>query len=289
MSHRARFSNYSDTVKNVIKNVNEQNDHFSGSQCIFHFNQPCFILLNSANLNRYHCIFSNSSMRWRSYTLSNSCDIPEHFYDLILLHKQLGSEYVLPFAGHFRESSGYTVGEYQLGINLYSPTKISQCAFKETVYAMIMFLCAICQRLGGNTPKINQCSFIYTAYHPVLCNIGESNAKMRERLFCREEYFNEKKWKRFLLRKTMRDVIRYLRIVFPHYFQKKKAGKKCILNEKEDSFDPETHQLVCQSDKKSLLEVLRDFKCLMPNSFVRDNIIQQWISLLDSDNHMDTS
>lgn len=124
---------------------------------------------------------------------------------------------------------------------------------------------------------------MYSQRHPVLCDIGRNNAENRERLGCREEHFNRKKWLRFLRRKTLRDVIRYLRVVFPLYFQKKKKNKRCILNEPgdEDTFDLETHELICQSEKKSLLQILKEYRHLMPDDTIKTQVIDTWLDDLE--------
>lgn len=284
MNEKQRSTGPSDRVKSILRHIQQQNDHFSASSCVFHFNQPCFTLLNNFDQQRFHCLYANRSVLWRAYSITKSCDIPEHFYDLILLQQQLGSQYVLPFAGHFRESSGYTIGMFRQPIDLYPPSKIQRAAFKETVYALIVFLCGVCHRLGGSTPNMKHFIFVYAVDHPVLCDIGSANADKRERLSHNEEYFNKKKWSRFMRRKTTRDVIRYMRVVFPGYFQKKRVGRRCILNEtEEECFDHETHRLVCQSEKKCLLEVIAEFIHLMPNSEVKCRVIESWIESLNTE------
>lgn len=286
MSKKERSSGYSDRGKSIIRHIERQNNNFSVSQCVFHFNKPCFTMLNNFNPTRFHCLYANQSANWKSYTILKSCDIPEHFYDLIVIHKLLSTDYVLPFASHFRESSGYTIGMFQQDIKLYPPTKIDHSVFKETVYTFLVFLCVVCHRLGGSTPNIKYFSFMYTESHPVLCDIGSINADNRERLALGQEHFNKKKWTRFIRRKTIRDVIRYARVVFPHFFQKKKVGKCCILREDcEEYFDTETHKLICQSDKKSLLQVIRENCHLMPNSNIR-LIINQWINSFETEDEI---
>lgn len=273
-------SAYNKTTQSLLRHIKDQYTTYLSSECVFHFNKRCFNLLNANNMERYHCLYAYTSALWKSYS-SKSCDIPEHFYDLIELNRLMGSDYVLPFVHHFRESSGYTIGLYKQVSELYAPTKITRVHFKETFYAYIIFLCVVCQRLGGKAPNIKSFSFMYTHCHPVLCDIDVINADGRERLAQREHYFNEKKWNRFMTRKTIRDVIRYARIVFPNYFQKKSKENCCILKEElDDCFDTETHQLVCKSNKKPLIDVIKEFKHLMGNSLVRLNIIDQWTNAL---------
>lgn len=270
----------SDRVKSIIRHIS--NVYYAPSQCPFHFEKPCFIILNTFDHRRFHCLYANQSIIWKSISVSQSCDLPEHFYDLYILSKSLTSEYVLPFSNGFRESSGYTVGMYHMPIELYSSHRISRESFKETVYTFVFLFCAVAHRLGGRTPNIKHLSFLYTNTHPVLCDIGSFNVEYRDRLLNRSEHFNEKKWARFMCRKTTRDVIRYLRIVFPTFFQKRKTGKRCILNEteNEECFDSETHDLVCNSDKKCLGQFLLDYMHLMPNESIRIGIIQKWINQL---------
>ncbi|GFQ68591.1 uncharacterized protein TNCT_373371 [Trichonephila clavata] len=73
----------------------------------------------------------------------------------------LGSEYVLPFAGHFRESSGYTIGMFHQSIQLYAPRKIQRLQFKETVYALVVFFVRLLP-MGGAVPDLKQFLFLYT-------------------------------------------------------------------------------------------------------------------------------
>lgn len=267
----------SDRAKNVIRHINKENPDFTATQCAFHFDKPCFILLNNFNHERFHCLFAKDSNVWRSYSITKSCDIPEHFYDLIQLRNSLGDEYVLKFAGHLRESSGYCVGMFRQPIDSYPPSKLSREFFKETAYATIVFLCSVCHRLGGSTPNIKLFGFLFTPRHPILTDIGSNNSDIRERVSNRIEHFNEKKWKRFMQRKTTRDVIRYLKLIFPNFFQKRKNG--CMLSENggEEVFDDETHNLICKSVTKSLVQVLFDFQNLMPDEHIRNNIIGRWI------------
>lgn len=265
-----------DRVQSIIRHVSKQNDYYSVTLCTFHFNKPCFTLFNNFNEQRFHCLFANQSSQWRSYSITKSCDIPEHFYDMINLNKILGTKYVLQFAGHFRESSGYTVGMFRQTIDLYPPTIIDRRTFKKTLFTMIILFIAICHRLGGITPDLKQCSFVFTKEHPVLCDIGRLNAEKKELKFKR------KKWKKFLCRKTTRDVIRMLKHIYGKYFQKKKPGKKCILNDGEqgEGFDDETHGLICGSKQITLSNVLNKYKHLNPDF---NNLITEWLHLLEDD------
>lgn len=270
-----------DRVKSLVRHINNDNNYFVTNRCSYHFDRPCLELCNFHEEKKYHCLYANHSMCWKSYSEdTQSCDIPEHFNDMIQLARELGNEYVLPFAGHFREMSGYTIGKFRLDVFLYPPNKIERHVFKETVFTMVVFLSAVCYRLGGATPNLKHFSFVYSQCHPVLCDIGSQNADGRERLSHQREHFNDKKWSRFMCRKTIRDVIRYLRVVFPLYFQKKKKGMRCVLQEKEACFDQETHELVCQSEGLSIVQVLSRYKHLIPSAVVRRDVIEEWIQNL---------
>ncbi|GFY77170.1 uncharacterized protein TNIN_395141 [Trichonephila inaurata madagascariensis] len=84
-------------------------------------------------------------------------------------------------------------------------------------------------------------------------------------------------------KKTLRDVIRYLKLEFKLFFhQKKKKGKRCILDEPDEAFDTETHELLCQSGHKSLIQVLQEFCHLMPDNHIRNNIVGGWVARLGS-------
>lgn len=268
-----------DKAKKIVRHI--EHVEFTATLCNIHTRKCCFLIHNNFNENRYHCLFAKSSTLWKSITSSPSCDLPEHVYEMIEMHKLLGSEYVLPFARSFRERTGYTIAMFYQPINLYSPRKITHATLKETAYAFIFFFCIACQRLGGNVPDLRKFLFLFTAYHPVLCDLGKHNVETRVRLINNQPHLNEKKFRRVMQKKTIRDIIRYLKLEFQLFFnQKKKKGKRCILNETEDCFDTETHQLLCQSQQKSLVQVLKEFDHLMPNNNIRENIIGEWIQTL---------
>lgn len=282
-SKRERDKCSTDRVKSIIRHIEKQNVYYSASTCAYHFNRACFTLLNNFNSERFHCLFANHAMQWRSYSITKSCDIPESFYDLMVLNKILGDNYVVPFAGHFKESSGYTIGMFQQSIGLYPPHIINQSKFAETVFTMIVFFVAVCHRMGGNTPNMKYLSFLYTEYHPVLCDIGSFNVENRERLDYRSEHFNKKKWKRFLLRKTNRSIIQHLKIYFPNFFQKKRTNKKCILNESEEAFPEEAHRLICGSEKKPLLNIIKEFRHLMTDERIAYGLLSDWVQSVEED------
>lgn len=264
-------------VKTLIKNINETFPQLAATKCPYHFARPCITLINNSNTDRFHCLYTNSSVEWKLYSpTSLSADIPEHYDDLISLEKLLGHKYVLSFAGQFREPKGYCIGMYRLPTEVYPPLIISRQNFKETLYTLILIYCAVCRVLGGIAPDIKQFSFVYTQCHPILTDIGSINSDNRERISSRLQKFNAKKWRKFLTRRTTRDMIRYAKDNFPFYFQKMKNN--CILQEPSlnDYFDDETHELICKSRNLCLLEVLMKFRHLMPCLAVRGNILFKW-------------
>ena len=264
-------------VQSIIRNIKKQYFDYSPSECIFHTNKPCLTLLNNFNTERFHCLYANQSIIWRSYSITNSCDLPDHFYDMILLNQSLGDEYVLPFASYFRESSGYTVGMFRQHTDLYAPIVIDRETFKSMMYALVVIYISAAYRLGGLTPDIKYFSFAFTKNHPVLCDMGGSNSNKKE-LINGKDHFNRKKWIKFLRRKKTVSILRYLKIYYPTYFQKKKKSKRCILYEEEGyGFDDETHLLVCHDHY--LIEILEKFKHLMPNQQIREVLIPKWIAL----------
>ncbi|GBN83867.1 hypothetical protein AVEN_57375-1 [Araneus ventricosus] len=256
-----------------------ENTNYAASKCPYHFNRSCFLVLNNFDSMRYHCLYALDAIQWKSYDASRSADIPEHFYDLIVLRKDLGSEYVLPFNRHFRERSGYTVGMFHMKTGIYNAKIVTPEHFKETFYTMIVFLCAIAKRLGGTVPNLKLCSFLYTETHPILTSISSNNVNKRER-FGNKEYFNIKKWTRFMKNKTSLDIIRYFKLIYPEFF-KKKMKNECILN---DLFDDETHKLICKNRKTCLKELVEKFLHLMPDDRVRIYIVRDWIEMLKPKN-----
>lgn len=281
------MSSKQDRTQIIISHI--ENVNYSASRCPWHLDKQCFLLLNNYDSRRYHCLYANQSTQWKSYTLDQSCDLPEHYHDLIVLRRELGDEYVLPFSGQFKERSGYTIGLYELRCDLYGPPIIKPENFAETFYTFLVMFCAASQRLGGSVPHFKHCTFLYTHNHPVLTDLGSKNVAGRERLGHRE-FLNEKKWARFMRRRTTRDVVRYTRVVHPNFFKKKAVkGSKCILVEQLDDgsvLNDETHAMVCKSGKMSLLEVLSQFRHMMPNSRVRCQLVEGWISKL---NHEETT
>lgn len=264
----------------LIRHIERQYISYAPTECIFHMKKPCLTLLNNFNHERFHCLYAIKASIWRSYSITKSCDIPDYFYDMIILNRQLGDEYVLPFASHFRESSGYTIGMFRQNVNLYTPVIIDRGMFKRAVFAMIVLFVAVCYRMGGVTPNIKYFSFVYTREHPVLCDIGCENADKKE-IINGKEHFNRKKWIKFLQKKKTVDIIRYFKKYYPNYFQKKKPGRRCILNEEEQlGFDDETHTLVCKN--LYLIDALLQFKHLIPNATIQNYLIRKWVRLARS-------
>lgn len=269
-----------DRVKSIIRHIKKQYPDYSVSECIFHTNKPCLTLLNNFDTERFHSLFANRAAIWRSYSVTQSCDLPDHFYDMILLNRVLGNEYVLPFASQFRESSGYTVAMFRQDIDLYTPNIIDKGAFKKMTFAMITLYVAVCFKMGGVTPDIKHFSFAYTKEHPVLCDIGSVNAEKKE-LIDGKERFDKKKWIKFLHGKKIINITRFLKIYYPNYFQKKKPGKRCILfDDGRIPFDDETHSLICQNGY--FIDVLQNFKHLMSNPKIREDLIPKWIKKAQS-------
>lgn len=266
-------------VESIIRHIT--NPNFTATECCNHPRRSCFLLLNNYDHRRFHCLYAKHSLVWKSYTIDNSCNIPEHFYEMIMIYQLLGNEYVLPWAGHFREYSGYTVGQFHQTIHLYPPRKIKHECLKETAYCMLVIFCAVCRQLGGMVPDLKEFSFLYTEHHPVLCDIGSDNVEKRIRISRNQPYLSKKKWKRVLLSKKMNRLIQYMKVELQPFFnQKKKKGRRCVLNETEECFDTETHQLMCQSKDKPLVQVLEEFSHLMPNTWIRENVIKEWTSPL---------
>ncbi|KAG8173841.1 hypothetical protein JTE90_016330 [Oedothorax gibbosus] len=130
-----------DRSKRILRHFD--NVHYTATECTIHPRKPCLLILNNFNHHRYHCLYANKSIVWKSYTVSKSCDLPEHFYKLMDMHKQFGNTYVLNFTGAFRDTLGYTLGLFHLPSQLYAPRKIEPHVFKETAYAILVFFCAI--------------------------------------------------------------------------------------------------------------------------------------------------
>lgn len=246
--------------KSLIYNIH-LNPYFSPTPCPWHYKSYCLMLTTNHDNKRFHCLYERDASKWTFYNSSRSCDIPEYFYDLIDLNKRLGSAYVVPFSTHIRERSGYTIGLYLIGNGLYNAKIIKPAHLFETFLTFIVLLCETCHMYGGSCPALNRMKFIYTEKHPVVVDVGKENNTIREKIGSRN-MFNEKKWKRFLCKRTTKEILHYVKFSHPEFF-KRKASSLCILSEKE-TFDDETHNLICKSRKMNLHEILNDYKNVIP-------------------------
>lgn len=236
----------------------KKNPYFSPVDCPYHNDEMCLQIITNHNGKRYHCLYDRDSVKWISYNPSNSCDIPEYFYDLIVLNKKLESEYVLPFATHFREQSGFTIGLYEITNGLFNAKILKREYLFECFLTFIVILCEVCYIYGGNCPQMNRMKFIYTEKHPVLVDVGKENNTIREKIGS-SNLFNGKKWVRFLKQRTTKEIIHFVKVHHPEFFKKKcQANKVCLLN---DQFCDDTHNLICKSRKvclKTILEIYKD-------------------------------
>lgn len=264
--------------ESIISNLNE-NKKVCATNCPWHFQKGCFLLKNNENQREFHCLYIRSSNYWISYSVSESCDIPEQYSDLIQLRRKLGVEYVLPFADHIRERSGYTIGKFELRVGLHSSNIIEPKSLAEVFYTLIVLLCATCKQFGGHPPILKLMTFLYTKTHPVLCDVGSKNVEKRVRIGHRP-FMKQKSWLRFLNNRTSLEVYRYLKLIRPDLF-KKKCNGICLLNENV-SFNDATHSLICKSKKQNLITILKDYMFLLPDDTVAD-VIQTWI--LDVEQH----
>ena len=256
----------------IIRHVNE-NDKYNATKCPWHSERNCFFLLY--NSKKFHCLFTLESKQWFPNETTGSCDVPEEVHDLIVLHRELGDDYVLPFTFPFRERSGYAIALFELQREYYGPNSITVQNLAETYYAAVVFLCAECRRLGGAPPVFKWSTFLYADNHPVLASVGAGNSDKRNRDGNRE-LFSKKKWNRFLRKKTCIVITRYFRNVRPDLFRKKFGSKnKCLLHE-DGMFNDETHRLICRSKRCSLAQVLENFIHLMKNDRIKC-IILKWI------------
>ena len=250
----------------IIYNL-KKNPLFSPAECPYHNDQQCLQIVTNHNGKRFHCLYENSAKKWVAYGCSKSCEIPEYFFDLI----ELKSNYALPFNSHFREQSGYTVGLYEIKTGHYTAKIVQSKHLFECFLTFIVILCDTCHLYGGNCPQLNRMKFIYTERHPVLVDVGKANNEIREKIGSRN-LFNNKKWNRFLNRKTTKDVIHYIKIHHPEFFKKRATNKICIL---EGTFDDKTHKLICKSKNLSLKIILETFKDDVPHLLEKiSNILQ---------------
>lgn len=203
------------------------NPYYIASTCPFHRHHTC--LLITFNKRNFHCLYDTfpRPIRYKFYNSSQSCDIPEHFHDLVVLHEKLGSEYVLPFVLHFRIASGETVGMFEQKYPVYGPSILKETDLAETFLTYIVLFCETCYRLGGIAPVIKHMRFLYSSSHPILVDINCTNAIRRHKsLF--EELFCQKKWRTFLTKRFPKKIIEYLKSVHPTYFKKKKRKPQIV-------------------------------------------------------------
>ena len=256
----------------IIRHVNE-NNKFNATKCPWHSERNCLFLLY--NSKKFHCLFTSESKQWMLDDAKGSYDVPEEIHDLKVLNREMGDEYVLPFAFTFRERSGYTIGLFELQRDFYGPSLIDSRNLAEMYYSAVVFLCAECRRFGGAPPDFKHSSLLYTGNHPVLASVGSINSEKRNR-DCNKELFSKKKWNRFLRKKTCITITRYFRNVRPDLFRKKFGPRnKCLLHESVN-FNDETHRLICRSKKCNLAQVLERFVHLMRDDVVK-TIIWKWI------------
>lgn len=240
------------------------NPHYIASACPHHKHNTC--LLITYNKRSFHCLYDAfpRTIRYKFYNSGLSCDIPENFHDLYILNDKLGSEYVLPFVVHFRIASGETVGMFELKNPVYGPSILKPIDLAETFLTHVVLFCETSYRLGGIAPVIKNMSFLYAPSHPILADIGIMNAVRR----CTsqfEEIFNQKKWKTFLTKRFSKKIVEYLKKVHPKYFKKKKKkNRKCILEETV-SFNDTTHEILCQTDKTCLYDILKKYQFYVQN------------------------
>lgn len=247
---------------NDLLNSIKSNPYYSPTHCPWHHDNYCLVLTTNHDNKRFHCLYDRSSQKWMSYNSSNSCDIPEYFHDLIVLNKRLGSEFVVPFVIHIREQMGYTIGLYELKAGSYTAKILKPQHLFETFFTFIVILSEVCHLYGGNRPLMNRLKFIYNERHPVLVDVGKRNNEEREKI---KSYntFSRKKWETFLDKRTTKDVLHYVRVCHPEFFIKK-INSPCILNENL-RFSDETHNLICKSRKKSIREILTEYKDIFLN------------------------
>lgn len=238
-------------------------EYFTTLTCPWHYREMCFII--EYNKKKYHCLYDNlvKSLRYKYYKIDKSCDIPEHYHDLILLNNKLGSNYVLPFVKHFRIPTGETIGFFEIKETVYGPCVIKEYYLLETFFTFLMLLCETCYRLGGSAPVLYDMKFVYTNTHPILVDINMNNALKRNQSKT-EEVFSQKKWKKFLTTKTSKEIIHYMKLVYHLYFKKKKRNNTvCILADNLD-VDDIVHEVFCRNVKTSLYDILRKYKTCVP-------------------------
>lgn len=257
-----------------------ENDYYTKMKCPWHRHQ-CLMIVTGHNDMTFHCLYDMPSrqIRYKYYNSSKSCDIPENFHDLIMLHDRLGSEYVLPFVSHYRVTSGETIGLFKLQTPGFGPSIIKPIHLVETFLTHIVLFCETCYRLGGISPVLIDMKFIYTQTHPVLVDINITNS-VRRNISKFTEIFSQKKWKTFLTERTSKEIIHYMKLVHASFFKKKRkyriqtgspysgghqnCSNVCILAENVQ-FNRITHDVFCINEKTSLYKLLETYKTHVPN------------------------
>lgn len=257
-----------------------ENDYYTKMKCPWHHHQ-CFVSVTGHNGMTFHCLYDIPSrqVRYKYYNSSKSCDIPENFHDLIMLHDRLGSEYVLPFVTHYRVASGETIGFFKLETIGFGHSIIKQTHLVETFLTYLVLFCETCYRLGGISPVLIDMKFIFTQTHPILVDINITNSLRRNQSKL-TEMFSYKKWKTFLTGRTCAEIIHYMKMVHPLFFKIKRKYKRqanvpyaqnrrkccdaCILNENVQ-FDRITHDVFCRNEKTNLYTLLQRYKNHVPN------------------------
>lgn len=256
-----------------------ENAYYTKMKCPWHHHYQCFISVTHNNMT-FHCLYDVPSrqIRYKYYNSSKSCDIPENFHDLIMLHDRLGSEYVLSFVSHCRVTSGETIGFFKIQTPVFGPNIIKHMYLVETFLTYLVLFCETCSRLGGISPTLLDMKFIYTQTHPILVDININNSIRRNQTKF-TEMFSYKKWKTFLTQRTSMEIISYMKGVHSSFFKlkrhyKNRAGAphmrqtqnccdRCILAENVQ-FSRITHDVFCINEKTSLYTLLERYKTLVP-------------------------
>lgn len=272
-----------------------ENEYYIKMKCPWnHYHHPCFVCITHKNMT-YHCLHDIPSrqIRYKYYNSSKSCDIPENFHDLIMLHDRLGSEYILPFVTHYRVTSGETIGFFKLQTPVFGPSIIKPVHLVETFLTYLVLFCETCYRLGGISPTLQDMKFIYTQTHPILVDININNSIRRNQSKF-TEVFSYKKWKAFLTQRTSIEIISYIKGIHSSFFKikrkyKKRIGapygrnqqdccEKCILAENVQ-FNKITHDVFCINEKTSLYTLLQTYKTHVPELSSKIQTILDSISL----------
>lgn len=252
-----------------------ENPYYTKFECPWHRNANCLLLTTNHNNRQFHCLFETKRVRYKYYNTSKSCDIPENFHDLLMLHCKLGSQYSLNFISHFRITSGETIGLFELKSPGYGASIIKPIYLVETFLTYLVLFCEACYRLGGIAPVLNDMKFIYAKTHPILVDININNSLRRSQSKTKE-IFSQKKWKKILTTRTSKEIIHYMKLVHFLFFKKKiKHNKNCILAENIE-FNLITHEIFCKQKKTCLYDILKTYKTYVPTL---SNNIQQ---ILDS-------